>query len=202
MTDRLHVKTVTESGEPAANVTIKTCSGACGLELPMESFSVRRPSPDGLQYQCKACVAEYNAAHYAAHREERLVRQAAYDAEHKEESAVYRAEHREERAVHDLSRHGITPADFDAILAEQGGGCGMCGTTAPGRAGSGRLSIDHDHSHHPGRHGCPVCIRGVLCAPCNTRLERAETHDNTAYLNSPPVVLYLARYEQQRMQVA
>jgi hypothetical protein len=56
------------------------------------------------------------------------------------------------------------------------------------------LSIDHDHSHCPAKHGCPDCIRGILCAPCNTQLERAESHAHTEYLSSPPVALYLGRY--------
>ena len=100
-----------------------------------------------------------------------------------------------------LSLHGsISLEDFDIILDEQGGGCGICGTTDPGRVANSRLSIDHDHDHghYPGRYGCPTCIRGVLCHPCNALLGWAERRNDTAYLNHPSVALYLARYSAKR----
>lgn len=59
----------------------------------------------------------------------------------------------------DLKRHyGITVAEFEQILAVQGGGCAICGrdgSTSPG----GILHVDHCHQ---GGH-----VRGLLCANCN-----------------------------------
>lgn len=57
------------------------------------------------------------------------------------------------------SRYGLTPEDFEALLAEQGGRCALCGSTNPhGRYD--RFLVDH--CHDTGR------VRGLLCPPCNT----------------------------------
>jgi Recombination endonuclease VII len=56
--------------------------------------------------------------------------------------------------------HGITLADYEAQLAEQGGVCAICGTGEP-RAGK-HFAVDHDHASG--------ARRGLLCMFCNTRL--------------------------------
>ena len=60
--------------------------------------------------------------------------------------------------------HGLTPAEVDAMVRLQGGLCAICG-----RRGQ-RLQVDHDHRHCAGRMGCRRCVRGLLCARCNTAL--------------------------------
>lgn len=55
--------------------------------------------------------------------------------------------------------YGVTDAQYDAMLAEQGGLCKLCRGTPNGR---GILHIDHCHA--TGR------IRGLLCSKCNTAL--------------------------------
>lgn len=58
-------------------------------------------------------------------------------------------------------KFGITRADFNAILADQGGVCAICrGATN----GHGKFHVDHDHK--TGR------LRGLLCATCNMGLGR------------------------------
>jgi len=65
-----------------------------------------------------------------------------------------------------LKRHGITQERFDAIWIDQGGVCRIClidlETVIP--------HIDHDHGHCSGMHGCSICVRGLLCGPCNKAL--------------------------------
>ena len=50
--------------------------------------------------------------------------------------------------------YGLTPEDFEAMVATQGGRCAICG-----RISDARLHIDHDHE--------TGAVRGLLCADCN-----------------------------------
>ncbi|WP_433528618.1 endonuclease VII domain-containing protein [Micromonospora sp. CA-263727] len=75
------------------------------------------------------------------------------------------------REYHLRRRYGIGQKEFDELLAEQGGVCGVCGDLDPEH-------VDHDH-----RTGW---VRGILCFNCNgglgqfrdspTRLARAITY--------------------------
>jgi hypothetical protein len=53
---------------------------------------------------------------------------------------------------------GVTDAEYDRLLAAQGGGCAICGNPPKSR----RLDADHDHK--TGR------VRGLLCHRCNRAL--------------------------------
>lgn len=66
------------------------------------------------------------------------------------------------------ARYGMDLDAFEALLASQGGGCGICGV--PRRPDEYRLSIDHDHQCCPGSLSCGKCIRGILCPNCNRGL--------------------------------
>jgi hypothetical protein len=53
---------------------------------------------------------------------------------------------------------GVSDADYEALLAAQGGGCAICGNPPKTR----RLHVDHDHK--TGK------VRGLLCHRCNRAL--------------------------------
>ena len=66
-------------------------------------------------------------------------------------------------------RYNMTPAQYDDLLAAQGGGCAICKTKVSG--GIGRFHIDHDHACCPEKmRSCGKCIRGLLCSYCNMHL--------------------------------
>ena len=54
----------------------------------------------------------------------------------------------------------MTLADYDAMLAKQGGRCALCG-------GEMKRPVV-DHCHQTG------AVRGVLCHPCNIKLPAVE----------------------------
>ncbi len=75
-------------------------------------------------------------------------------------------------------RYGIAADDYDRMLAEQGGGCAMCGRT--GYPSGRRLSVDHDH-----RTGT---VRALLCQGCNVKVGHYEAGEFQL------VEAYLARF--------
>lgn len=71
------------------------------------------------------------------------------------------------RAENDIVRRfGITLAEFDVILEEQGGGCGICGATEGMQRAGKTLRLCVDHCHKTNR------IRGILCNSCNNGIGR------------------------------
>lgn len=62
----------------------------------------------------------------------------------------------------DPCRAANAAEQFEAMLSAQGGVCAIC------QAGEGVLQVDHDHSCCAGQRSCGSCVRGLLCAKCNT----------------------------------
>jgi hypothetical protein len=74
----------------------------------------------------------------------------------------------EQARTYNLVKFGITPQQYDAMLAAQGGTCAICPGSGTGKA----LAVDHDHACCPGRKSCGKCVRGLLCENCNNGLGR------------------------------
>jgi hypothetical protein len=70
--------------------------------------------------------------------------------------------------------YGITPEQYDSMLAAQGGHCALC----PAVRGDRRCARLHvDHNHVTGK------VRGLLCRDCNTGLgiyEKFAANDRVA----------------------
>ena len=74
---------------------------------------------------------------------------------------------------HHLSRtYGITEAQYDTMLAEQGGTCAICKRPEvskwrrKGEPEERRMAIDHDHTTRQ--------VRGLLCNRCNMGIARFD----------------------------
>jgi len=85
------------------------------------------------------------------------------------------------------SVYGITHAEWDWLLGQQGGSCALC---REGEKNSFRLSVDHDHACCGNVKACKKCIRGMLCKTCNRLLGHIE--------NRPLLALRFADYLAQR----
>lgn len=88
----------------------------------------------------------------------------------------------EGRRKHLMDNFGLTPEQYDEILKEQGGGCGIC--RRPPKPNK-RLAVDHRHEN--GRSG-PVT--GLLCYVCNKRFLGARKEEIIIamyeYITNPP----------------
>lgn len=78
--------------------------------------------------------------------------------------------------------YGISEAEYDAIVAQQGGVCFVC--RKPPKPGT-NLHVDHDHK--------TGLLRGALCHHCNFRVIGRQRNPDIffrayMYLNSPPAV--------------
>ena len=90
------------------------------------------------------------------------------------------------RARRLILQFGLTPAEYDQVLAYQGGVCALCGRPPVNQ----RLGTDHDHKTGE--------TRGFVCWGCNKAL--AYLHDSSElarkvveYLERPPVFQALGR---------
>lgn len=154
---------------------LKTCR-RCDAAKPLEAFHASARSTDGRGSRCADCVRVLNEAQ--RHKRRANGKATAYD----------RERHRALYASVVLRRFGMTLADYDRLLAQQGGGCAVCGATAdPERSRHGHpkaLALDHDHN--TGR------VRGLLCGSCNKGL--GHFHDRVDLLEA--AARYLTLFSQ------
>lgn len=83
-----------------------------------------------------------------------------------------------DRAVH----HGLPRIDAHIRYQQQNGLCAIC--QLPTKDDK-PLQVDHDHTHCDRATGCRDCVRGFLCAQCNSRValvERILRFDPAPYL--------------------
>lgn len=77
------------------------------------------------------------------------------------------------------NRYGISAAEYDEMLMEQGGVCAIC----KGESGNTRLVVDHNHETEQ--------VRAILCHSCNVGLGMLE--DDPARLKK--AIRYLKRFK-------
>lgn len=143
----------------------------CHLELPLMEFSVIDREKGYRRGSCKKCEAARVRVFYATNPDYRS-KQMANSVKQAKANPVARAKHGRKSML--KSKYGMTPEQFDQLLASQGSKCALCGSTEHGRKGdSGRYSGRNkwlveswpvDHNHTTGE------VRGILCHPCNVKI--------------------------------
>jgi hypothetical protein len=113
----------------------------------------------------------YFAARYQAKKPEIEAQKKVRRAELGEE------EHLRRRAAYNRdSKYGLSPGEFDAMLAAQGGACVICEKAfilgTPGNRGRGAPCVDHNHD--TGK------VRGLLCRGCNVAVGFMEKDTSRA----------------------
>lgn len=101
----------------------------------LEEFSCNAGSSSGYDYDCKSCTKKQHAL------------------------PVYRTKARETIMIR---KYNVTLSEYEAMLAQQDGGCAICNTKESKCYGSEHFAVDHDHN--TGK------VRGLLCSNCNVAL--------------------------------
>lgn len=150
----------------------KKCT-KCKEEKPVEAFRLRAGRP---RSWCRSCEVSLRSAQfkvaYWENREAMLKKmKKRRDSRTPETRArevacmtAWREKNKEyvkgqQRAKHLRLNYGLTVAEFDSMLEEQGGKCGACGGPPSDDWG---FVVDHDHETGE--------VRGLLCRCCNSAL--------------------------------
>jgi len=150
---------------------MKRCK-KCGEWKPLEAFYRDAGMRDGYRHDCKACNLAEKAKRHAADPEpgrerarrwakENPARYAAIQERYKQSGAKAKSS----RKSHLKRKYGLTEAQYDAMLASQGGLCAICRV---------RPAAHVDHDHETGR------VRSLLCFNCNGAL--GHMLDNPGWL--------------------
>lgn len=135
----------------------------------------------------------YNKSQYLKNRDEILKRKrAAYKANPKKyiDSAIEnRKKFPNRRRAAEWKKHfGVSAEQVIKRLAEQGGGCAICGVVGPFGTGKDKLVVDHGHDDW--------VFRGVLCNGCNAGL--GMFRDSVSRLQK--AIVYLRKMNEKRTQ--
>ncbi|MCU1375875.1 MAG: hypothetical protein JWO68_3161 [Actinomycetia bacterium] len=138
----------------------------CGELKPLVDFYADAGAKDGRRPECKMCTAARRKRWYEANRSREIARVKAWqDANSERHLANQRARRArpevkaKDRAGHLRRKFGITPEEYDAMLAAQGGGCAICK-----KSPRDDISLHVDHDHVTGR------VRALCCFDCNAGL--------------------------------
>jgi hypothetical protein len=141
----------------------------CGLEKPLSEFYRANESADGYRTECKVCNLARRARRYREDPEMRardIARVQKWQRDHAERHSETQRRVRAKpgyaermREGHLKRKYGMTPGDYERLLAEQDGRCAICG----GLPADGQ-SLHVDHCHESG------LVRGLLCFNCNAGL--------------------------------
>jgi hypothetical protein len=150
------------------------CCKKCGESKPLSEYYRATGMKDGHRSECKDCHKAKQQIWYQANREHSIAQVKRWQQENKEHLHAYRREYRQRRKAEERDAYlrrtfGISQADYETLLAKQGGGCAICGKPP----GNTALHVDHDHE--TGK------VRGLLCVGCNNAL--GQFHDDPHLLH-------------------
>lgn len=115
----------------------------CNLLKDVSEFRRSRSYPSGRTPQCNPCIREYVNIYQNTDKGKLKLRNAGL-----------------------RYKYGIDTAEYNRILAEQGGVCAICGDDPPVRHKRTQtvrfLDVDHNHQTNE--------VRGLLCMYCNRGL--------------------------------
>ncbi len=166
------------------NMETRTCT-KCNTEQPLDEEHFQ-PNPryvKGFAKWCKLC-------HVEANRNWRRTQQV-------ENSDFWKN--------NAMRKHHVDLEWYTSKLHSQKEHCALCEATLSNNGD--RLGIDHNHKHCPGKYGCKICVRGLLCSVCNARLGYLEQILQEAQVKPQPgswierAMRYIDSYKHQENHI-
>jgi len=167
----------------------KQCN-TCDEVKPLDEFYKAAGCVDGRRGECRTCFQAKAVARAEEKPELREIarqRTAKWIHENDDRYRAYKREYgkldkkkRADRRVHLRNKFGLTLEDYDRMLADQQGGCAVCGDP-PGKA-----ALHVDHCHDSG------VVRGLLCFRCNSAI--GNLRDDPVIVAS--ALAYLTRHRE------
>ena len=150
---------------------MKKCP-SCGETKPLSDYYKNSSAKDGHSYWCRNCTRRRNKVYRKRHPEKnkRSRRQKRLDPNSGEWGYWIR------------THYDIILDEYNAMLADQGGVCAICGRTQ--EENGKRLSVDHDHE--------TGAVRGLLCKSCNSGL--------AMFQDSPEIFHSAADYLRRKVE--
>lgn len=128
---------------------MKTCT-SCLQSKTLEEFGKCRSAKDGLNWVCKLCQRSKAKEYREANPEK-----------YKASRDAYRTKNPNSHRKDALAKYGVTQSDYDQMLFDQNGKCGICGRK---EADSVKKFLCVDHI------AGTLKIRGLLCSQCNSAI--------------------------------
>jgi hypothetical protein len=168
---------------------MKQCK-KCGATKEIDQFNAHPTNLDGRSGHCRECQRKYSKGHHNANKQQYAARYKRWANANRERVKKLNKEWVANNGpklfeYHIKKTYGISIAEYNAMLQDQGHKCKICPTL---HSDTKRLHIDHDHK--------TGSIRGLLCHWCNHMLGAAKDNPITlanaiAYLennshNDPP----------------
>lgn len=150
------------------------CSKCLELKTREEFVSCKR-SPKGHRTYCKKCHAAHMKQYYLDNPDKYL--------RHKVLVANNDSLPKYQEKRRPWNRHKISEEKYDELLGKFNGMCWVC-------LESVATVVDHDHQCCPKSHSCGKCVRGMLCAQCNTALGLLRDNPKTILRAAQYVVQY------------
>lgn len=141
----------------------------------------------------RSLTKDQRRANYEANREDILRRGREWRARNRPVMRKHKKSYAErypekvaegKRRMH-LRKYGITRADYERMLAEQGGVCLLCGSPPPPSRPRHPNRLAVDHCHRTGK------VRALLCQLCNMGVAHVERFDGIL----PSVLEYIKRFK-------
>lgn len=166
----------------------------CGEVKPLDEFYRHDGCRDGVRPECKRCNLAEKAERHRRNPHPARDRTSRWREDHpdryrenQERFKATGAKAISNRRSYLKRKYGITLEQYDELLSEQGGVCGICG-----REPNPNISLHVDHDHQTG------ALRGLLCFPCNQAI--GSLREDPALLEL--AIDYLRRHDPEIARLA